>query len=120
MDPQNIPNPQSNDLKSFPITAYIKNKNQAEIVVIPCSRFVLERYLSRTANNLEFVLNVLNNLASGGALSGIRQRVVTFYPLPDLPENQKDLFKYLNIFLLPTIFGLWGGFRLIKKTREQL
>jgi hypothetical protein len=53
-----------------------------------------------------------------GALLGIRQRVVLFYPLPELPENQKDLFKYLNIFLLPSIFGLLGVFRLTKRASQ--
>ena len=41
--------------------------------------------------------------------------VVSFYPLPGLPESQKDMFKYINILLLPALFGLWGGVRLFKR-----
>jgi len=118
LDPQSIPEPNPKDLKQFITSSYAKNKNQGEIVVIPSSRFIQERYLSRTNDNLEFVLNLLNNLVAKGALSGIRQRVVLFYPLPELSENQKDLFKYLNIFLLPSIFGLLGVFRLKKRTSQ--
>lgn len=118
LDPQSIPEPNPKDLKQFITSSYAKNKNQGEIVVIPSSRFIQERYLSRTNDNLEFTLNLLNNLAAKGALSGIRQRVVLFYPLPELSENQKDLFKYLNIFLLPSIFGLLGVFRLKKRTSQ--
>jgi len=116
LDPQNIPEPKFEDLKQFIISSYYKNKNQTEIVVIPSSRFIQEQYLSRTNDNLEFVLNVLNNLVAQGALSGIKQRVVLFYPLPNIPENQKDIFKYLNIFLLPLIFAMVGIFKLTKKT----
>ena len=115
LDPQNIPEPKTSDIKQFVVSAYTKNKNKTEIVVIPCSRFIQERYLSKTSDNLEFVLNILNNLAAEGALSGIKQRMVFFYPLPDLSENQKDLFKYLNIFLLPSIFALFGILKLTKK-----
>jgi len=118
LDPQSIPEPNPKDFKQFITSSYAKNKNQGEIVVIPSSRFIQERYLSRTNDNLEFALNLLNNLAAKGALSGIRQRVVLFYPLPELSENQKDLFKYLNIFLLPSIFGLLGVFRLTKRASQ--
>ena len=115
LDPQSIPDPNPKDLKQFVISSYAKNSNQGEVVIIPSSRFVQERYLSRTNDNLEFVLNILNNLVAKGALSGIKRRAVSFYPLPDLPESQKDLFKYLNIFILPLIFGSLGVFRLVKR-----
>jgi len=119
LDPQNIPQPKTSDLKQFPLTVYIKdNNNGGELVVIPSSRFVLERYLSRTADNLEFVLNLLNNLAASGALSGIRQRAVSFYPLPPLSDSQKDLFRYLNIFSLPSFFALFGLIRLLKRAKD--
>lgn len=115
LNPQNIPQPQKKDVKEFLITAESKNKNGGEIIVVPSSRFVLERFLTRTATNLEFVLNALNNLASEGALSGIKSRAVAFYPLPDLPENQKDIFKYSNILLFPLAFAIFGMVRLLRR-----
>jgi len=86
--------------------------------VIASSRFVLERYLSRTTDNLEFLLNIVNNFAAKGALLGIRQREVAFYPLPDLSESQKDLFRYLNIFLLPSFLAIFGFFRLWQRAKD--
>jgi len=115
LDPQRIPEPNITDLKEFIITASATKKNEGKIVLIPCSRFILERYQNRTADNLEFTLNLLNDLASGGALSGIRQRAISFYPLPEISEQQKDLFKYLNIFLLPSLLAIIGGIKLIKR-----
>jgi ABC-type uncharacterized transport system involved in gliding motility auxiliary subunit len=91
------------------------NKNGAMVVVIPSSRFIKERFLNQQAGNLDFVLNILNEAAAGGALSGIQRRAVSFYLLPPLSEQQKDLAKYLNIFLLPLLLVIVGGVRLAKR-----
>ncbi|MBI2641548.1 GldG family protein [Candidatus Roizmanbacteria bacterium] len=115
LNPQTILEPSSQDLREFIITAESATSKKRSIVVVSSSRFVLERYLSGGSNNSEFVLNIVNNLASGGALAGIRQRAVAFYPLPDLPENQKDIFKYLDILFLPLLFAAFGGWRLLKR-----
>lgn len=114
LNPQTIQSPKAADLKEFIISAQIK-KDKTKIIVIPTSRFVVNQYLNQRSGNLEFALNALNELASDGALTGIRSRNVSFYPLPDLPETQKDIFKYANILLLPVLFGLIGAVRLIKR-----
>lgn len=115
LNPQEIEPPGDKDLKEFLVAVESSKKNAGQLVVIPSSRFILERYLGAGTDNLEFVLNIASNLASGGALSGIRSRAVSFYPLPDLQNTQKDMFKYINILLLPILFGLWGFFRLIRR-----
>ena len=115
LDPQKIPQPNAETLKEFVVVAQAKSKQGGQVIVIPSSRFIQERYLSRSSSNLEFVLNILDNLASGGALSGIRQRAVNLYPLPELSERQKDIFKYLNILLLPGFFALFGLVKLTKR-----
>ena len=114
LNPQNIANPKLTDLKDFPLAIESTTKN-TKIIVIASSRFALDQYYNRNSSNLEFVLNSLNELASGGALSGIRSRSISFYPLPDLGDNLKDIFKYLNILLLPIILGLYGIIRLIRR-----
>lgn len=115
LNPQGLAQPNENDFKQFVIGAISGRKNGGKIAVIPSSRFILEKFLGQSTDNVEFVLNILNDLASDGALSGIRSRTVSFYPLPDLPENQKDIFRYLNIFLLPALFTVLGAYRLIKR-----
>ncbi len=115
LDPQNITLPAEDQLQEFTVVAQAKKKDNGQIVVIPSSRFVQEDYLSRTSDNLGFTLNILNDLASGGALSGIHQRSVSYYPLPELAENQKDIFKYLNILLLPGLLAVYAVIRLTKK-----
>lgn len=115
LNPQTLQPPAGNELKTFVIVAESAKKSGGKIVLIPSGKFIQERYLGSDSGNLEFVLNIVNSLASGGSLAGIRSRAVSFYPLPDLPESQKDIFKYSNILLLPLLFAVWGGVRLLKR-----
>jgi ABC-type uncharacterized transport system involved in gliding motility auxiliary subunit len=115
LNPQAIPQPKPQDLKQFLLVAQAVNKNGAMVIVIPSSRFIKEQFLNQQTGNLDFVLNILNEAAAGGALSGIQRRAVSFYLLPPLSEQQKDLAKYLNIFLLPLLLAVFGGIRLAKR-----
>lgn len=115
LDPQNIPPPSQKDLKEFVIAADAKTKKGGVLVVIPSSRFIVDRYLGNRADNVEFAINALNNLASDGALSGIRSRSVAFYPLPEISDNLKDIFKYGVTLLFPLLFAVYGGIRLLRR-----
>ena len=117
IDPQSLPEPKQKDLKPFVITAESVKKDGGKIMVIASNKFVEDQYLSREAGNLEFILNVLNDYASDGALSGIRQRAVTIYPLPDLSTQEQEIYRYVNILLLPGLFGLYGIFRIYRRSR---
>ncbi|OGK48273.1 hypothetical protein A3A93_01355 [Candidatus Roizmanbacteria bacterium RIFCSPLOWO2_01_FULL_38_12] len=118
LDPQSLPEPQQKDLKPFVITAESVKKDGGKIMVIASNKFVDDQYLSRDSGNLEFVLNVLNDYASDGALSGIRQRAVVIYPLPDLTEQEQEAYRYLNILLLPGLFGAYGIYRIYRRSRS--
>lgn len=116
LNPQQIPVPQQKDLRSFIVAAQATRKQGGSLIVIPSSRFLLNRFYSRTSNNFEFMVNILSQVASQGALSGIRQRAVNYYPLPgNLSEQSKQFFKYLNILLLPGLLSLYGIYRIGKR-----
>ncbi len=115
--PENIEKPKETDLKTFSLIAGLKKKNDLNIVVIPSSRFVYDQFISQN-NNIDFVFNLVDNMTSGGALSGIRSRQVEFYNLPALSSNQKEVIRYLSIFLLPAIFGFYGFFRILKRSKK--
>ncbi|PIY68999.1 hypothetical protein COY90_02925 [Candidatus Roizmanbacteria bacterium CG_4_10_14_0_8_um_filter_39_9] len=115
LNPQNIPQPLTKNVKSFALVAQSAIGKKGTVVVVPTSRFVDGKYLSRTSGNIEFAFNMIDNLASSGALSGIRSRATTFQPLPELPQSQKELFKYVNILLLPGLLALYGTIRIMKR-----
>jgi ABC-type uncharacterized transport system involved in gliding motility auxiliary subunit len=120
LSPEAIVEPKQSDLSSFNLAASSKAvSGGGEVVVIPSSRFVQDQFIPRDQSNLGVTLNILSEFASGGALSGIRQRAVDMYYIPDLSDSQKDLFKYTNIFLLPLLAALYGVWRLTKRGRSS-
>jgi len=118
INPQSLPEPKQKDLKPFVISAESVKKDGGKIMVIASNKFIEDQYLSREAGNLEFILNVLNDYASNGALSGIRQRAVTIYPLPDLSTQEQEVYRYMNILLLPGLFGIYGIFRIYRRSKN--
>jgi ABC-type uncharacterized transport system involved in gliding motility auxiliary subunit len=115
LQPQTIKAPEDKDLKDFVVAAQSQKKNGGQLIVIATSRLANEDFVKRGNDNLEFVLNVVNNVASNGILSGIRKREVNLYPLPHLSENQKDTFKLATIALLPGLFALFGVLKLLRR-----
>lgn len=116
LDPSGVPQPKTTDLAQFTVGAMAKNpKTGGAIILIPSSRFVQDQFVSRRVNNFEYALNLVSDLASDGLLSGIKQRSVDVYPLPTLSESAKDMFKYLNMILLPGAFAAYGIYRLTRK-----
>ena len=113
--PESITVPQTSELKQPLLIAYAKDtRTNGEIMVIPSTRFVQDSFLGRSGN-LEFVVNLVNEFASNGALSGIRSRSIAALPLPVLEPNTKDIYKWANVLLLPALLGLWGIYRLRKR-----
>lgn len=113
--PESITNPTASELAQPLLVAYAKDdKTNAEIMIIPSARFVQDNFLGRSGN-IEFIVNLVSEFASDGALSGIRSRAVTALPLPALSLNTKDIFKWANVLVLPILLGIWGALRLKKR-----
>lgn len=119
LEPQQIAEPQPQNMKQFLIAAESRKNNGSAILYIGSSRFVEDQYLSPRSQNLGFVLNVLNDYASEGALTGIRARALSLYPLPDLPQQIQTTYQYMNILLLPAIFALYGILRLYRRNKAS-
>lgn len=115
LSPNTIPQPEMKDVKQYVLGALIKNKKGGEMIIIPSSRFPYEQYMSRGSGNLDFILNVVDTFGSKGVLNGIRSRVVSFYPIQDLSDSQKDIYKYTAILLFPILWGIYGIIRLMKR-----
>lgn len=115
LNPQQIGEPSQDQMKESVVTAESTSDSRGKVMAISSTEFMNDQYQSRTSNNLEFVLNVLNDYASNGALSGIRQRQIDVYPLPEIQDNMQQIFKYGNILILPGIFALYGAYRLTRR-----
>lgn len=115
--PNDIPQPSEDSFKEYTLTAISRSEEEdgTEVLVVPTSRFIQTQFVQQAPTNLGFILNAVNEFASDGALTGIRQRAVNFYPLPKLPPAQQDIFKYGNILLLPALFAIYGVVRLTRR-----
>lgn len=119
LNPQQVQNPLQEDIGAYILAAEADMSESSSLAVIGSSRFLFNNYLSREAQNIEFILNILGNYASDGALNGIRSRAVTIYPLPQFTENAEQAYKYASILLLPLLFGVYGGLRLWKRNKTS-
>lgn len=115
LNPNAIPQPKQQDVKEYLLGVVLTNKKGGELIVIPSSRFILDQYMSRGSGNLDFALNAMDIFSSQGSLSGIRSRIVSFYPLPDMPDTQKEVYKYAAMLLFPLMWGAYGVVRLIRR-----
>ncbi|MDA1316987.1 MAG: GldG family protein [bacterium] len=119
LNPQSIVDPRDEDINTYILAAESDISESGKLAVIGSSRFIQNNFLSRESQNIEFVLNLLNNYASDGALSGIRRRAVTIYPLPQFSDDIEQVYKYATILLMPLIFGVYGGVRLWKRNKTS-
>lgn len=115
LNPNIIPQPKQQDVKEYLLGAVLTNKKGGELIVVPSSRFILDQYMGRGSGNLDFALNAVDVFSSHGSLSGIRSRIVSFYPLPDMPDTQKEVYKYMAMLLFPLVWGAYGVIRLIRR-----
>lgn len=115
LDPQKAVNSVPTNLNQYILGAVSKNKEGGSLMVIPSSRFAMNNFISQQSSNLNFMLNVISNFASDGALAGIRQRAVDVYPLPALSDAEQAVFKYTNMLVLPLLFAALGAYYLWKR-----
>ncbi len=113
--PDKIASPDRNTFKKHSVIAEATTKNGGKLTVIASSRFAKEQFLAQGRGNISFMLNLVNDYASGGALSGIRSRLVSVDLIRDAPESSKDPIKYMLIFILPVLIGLYGAHRLVTR-----
>lgn len=115
LDPQQIENPSQSDLKDFTLAAESTSKDGKKLLAVGSSRFINGLYLSNQSQNIEFVLNVLSDYASNGALNGIARRSINVYPLPNMSQSVQEFYKYASILLLPGVFAIYGIYRIWKR-----
>lgn len=113
--PDSISAPDPKKFKEQLLVVESGKEKQGRLMVISSSRFVKEPYLAQGRGNVAFFTNIVNDYASEGALSGIRSRTLTVYPLKDVSDTTKDVVKYTTIFLLPALMALYGANRFLKR-----
>ncbi len=119
LDPNTLPQPLANDLKERVLGVELKHTKGGTMVVIPSSRFAMNQYLAQGSGNLDFVLNTVDLLSSRGALGGIRSRNLSIYPIPDMNDSMKNVYKYGALSGGVVLWLIYAVYRLITKQKNQ-
>ncbi|HPQ40807.1 MAG TPA: GldG family protein [bacterium] len=100
----------------------------ARLLVVASTRFVNNQFLSLHPENLMFMQNVIDSMAIGNALIGIRSRSVTDRPLSfgtddeKVIETRKTYHRFMGTFLVPIAVIVLGLARsgMRKRTKKQM
>ncbi|MFW5704076.1 MAG: GldG family protein [Patescibacteria group bacterium] len=114
IDAQQVVENRPSEFGQYIVTAASENtKTTGEILLIASNLFA--QYTSPQYGNYDLLLNAVNEFASDGALSGIRQRAVEFYPLPSMNQSEQNFFKYSTMLLMPVVFILAGAYHITRR-----
>lgn len=119
LNPNNIPQPTANELKTYTLGVKVENKKGGVMVVLPSSRFANDRYLTRGSGNLDLILNAVDQFSSHGALSGIRSRTASAYAISDMSEGMKNVYKYAALLSGSILWIVYGVFRILKRQKND-
>lgn len=97
----------------------LKESPETHIVVLGNSNFIADWFISDFQENMVFFLNVIDWLTLGEELIGIRSRGVTDRPLIELTDKQKAVIKFLNIFAVPALVGVFGLLRFYFRRKKK-
>lgn len=81
--------------------------DDTRMFVLGDGRFIQDGYLSNPAN-VYLTLNVVDWLAGDTDLIALRGREFTMRPLKEIPQTQKEVWKYVNWFAPPLLAILLG------------
>jgi gliding-associated putative ABC transporter substrate-binding component GldG len=78
---------------------FIENVPEATIVVSGTTSFLTNELLDNVVGNSAFIHNLIDYLTDEVELIAMRNRNISFSPLIDLPSDDKNAIKYLNLIL---------------------
>lgn len=87
----------------------IRESSQARILVAGSSKFAQPQFADPP--NVSFFLNIVDWLAQDNALISIRTKTQIYRPLKDVSKTGRFFVKWLNVFLMPILFTIYGIIR---------
>jgi len=100
-------------------TEYKESSPNSKLAVVADSHFIQDNFLKRFQTNAAFFLNLVEYLASDANLSSIRTKGESYRPLKPIPDNQKSIVKYANIFGPSLAAGIIGLVYLSRRNKKN-
>ena len=93
---------------------------KARIVVLSSAATLTDDFLSQFQENIVMLANVVDMLAMGDELLGIRSAPIPTRVLKDLSDAQKSFWRWLNVLSVPVLLTLFGLTLWFIKGRRRL
>ncbi|MFH1652960.1 MAG: GldG family protein [Pseudomonadota bacterium] len=95
--------------KSAFVGSIDKTSVPGRLIAVGNSNFISDTFTGQFPENMVFFENILDSVAFGDKLIGIRSRVKTSRPIAPLPEGAPQLIRWTNMLLMPIATLLLGA-----------
>ncbi|MFA6005337.1 MAG: GldG family protein [Patescibacteria group bacterium] len=97
-------------------------KGKGTVIVVPNSRFIEDTFIAGTPDespNIQFVSKLFDTYLSKGSLAGINSRNIQYTQLLDVPDNVKQVVRWVNIGVPSTLLVLYGIWRYLRRRKNS-
>ncbi len=114
-DQYNLAGLQLNEKQSY---SNEDDKSNIKLAVVSDADFITDQSAQANPENIDFFLNLVDYLSQDNNLIEIRSKQVRSRPLKQIPDQQKQTYKYASLAVGPIILLVLAG--LIKWQRSKL
>ena len=91
-----------------------------QILIVGNARFALDRFAMMFPQNMTFLMNAIDDMTLDQSLIAIRSRSAFDLPLKELSATERQMVKFLGIFLMPLLVVLYGILRSVSRKRKPV
>jgi ABC-2 type transport system permease protein len=95
--------------KKAVLGVFAQKENEGKVLVVSDSDFIKHDITTENRQNLLFFFNVIDYFSGNQKMISLRNKEIMDYPISqDINDTTKDLIKWLNIILMPSLVVLCG------------
>ena len=97
-----------------------ENSKSGIVLVIGDSDFVSSGFAEQIPDNETFFSNLVDSISSSAGLSSIRSKNITSRPIKDIPESEKNYWKFVSVFGAAALADVYGIFRIMRRRKKNI
>lgn len=93
---------------ALPLALIAQKKGEGKVFIMGDSDFVSNSFSEQFKQNTVLFMNVIDSFTLGDDLIAIRSKAVADHSFGQVPEGLKNIIRWGNILLVPTLFIIYG------------
>lgn len=93
---------------ALPLALIAQKKGEGKVFIMGDSDFVSNSFSEQFKQNTVLFMNVIDSFTLGDDLIAIRSKAVVDHSFGQVPEGLKNIIRWGNILLVPTLFIIYG------------